>query len=216
VNRRVGAMPPLGMVRLAASHRTPPPFLTGLGSLRAGGREYECTQARWRRPRPLDGEKWPLQAKRPWRCKQSPLTAVKRPRRVGMPLEPFYLWRRKLQLYRFGHAGLQGVPATVLAIEAPLVRSVTLHHARARPSIRPGGTRSVACGATHTSAAITATTERGPPSGSVALHSLRTPHSSSLTPRCRRCSVTAAKILLVAVRRELIGRGWRARAVRGL
>jgi len=39
-------------------------------------------------------EKWPSQAKRLWRCKQSRLTAVKRSPQEGLTVEQFYLWRQ--------------------------------------------------------------------------------------------------------------------------
>jgi hypothetical protein len=67
----------------------------------------------------MDRQKWRLWAERVWRFEQSALTRAEWCRREGLPLEQFYLWRRKLQADAFGHTGL---PARALAVEAAPVR----------------------------------------------------------------------------------------------
>lgn len=58
-------------------------------------------------PRPIDREKWRLWAERVWRFEQSGLTGAEWCRQEGLPLEQFYLWRRKLQAHGVAYAAIE-------------------------------------------------------------------------------------------------------------
>jgi len=75
----------------------------------------------------MDRQKWRLWAERVWRFEQSGLTGAEWCRREGLPLEQFYVWRRKLQVHGV-------VPADPEAAElAMLLSGVSLATARLRP-----------------------------------------------------------------------------------